>query len=120
MLSRTATTGSVWTLQSHGRVRPAPRRGAHRRKRERRALAGMMLHQDGSSHHWVAGHWWDLIVTMDDATSEMYSAILVAEEGTMSTFEALGEVIAAKGTVLFALRRPGLALLAYARGRRQG
>ena len=85
------------TLQSHGRVRPAPRRGAHRRKRERRALAGMMLHQDGSSHHWVAGHWWDLIVTMDDATSEMYSAILVAEEGTMSTFEALGEVIAAKG-----------------------
>jgi len=38
-----------------------------------------------------------LIVTMDDATSEIYSALFVAEEGTMSTFRGLGEVIAAKG-----------------------
>ena len=85
------------SLQSHGRIRPAPRRGAHRRKRERRALAGMMLHQDGSTHQWVPDQWWDLIVTMDDATSEIYSALFVDEEGTMSSFEALGEVIAAKG-----------------------
>jgi transposase len=85
------------TLQAHGRIKPAPRRGAHRRKRPRRPLAGMMLHQDGSSHQWVADQWWDLIVTMDDATSEIYSAFFVAEEGTMSTFRALAEVIAAKG-----------------------
>ena len=85
------------TLQAHGRIRPAPRRGAHRRKRERRALPGMMLHQDGSTHQWLPGRWWDLIVTMDDATSEIYSAIFVAEEGTMSTFEALGDVIAENG-----------------------
>ncbi len=85
------------TLQAHGRLRPAPRRGAHRRKRERRALPGMMLHQDGSTHQWVPGQWWDLIVTMDDATSEIYSALFVEEEGTMSTFAGLGEVIAAKG-----------------------
>ena len=52
------------TLQAHGRTQVAPRRGAHRRKRERRALPGMMLHQDGSSHQWVPGKWWDLIVTM--------------------------------------------------------
>ncbi len=75
----------------------ARRRGAHRRKRERRALPGMMLHQDGSTHQWVPGQWWDLIVTMDDATSEIYSALFVEEEGTMSTFAGLGEVIAAKG-----------------------
>ncbi len=85
------------TLQAHGRKRAATRRGAHRRKRARRALPGMMLHQDGSSHEWVAGQWWDLIVTLDDATSEILSAFFVAEEGTMSTFTALGEVIAAKG-----------------------
>ena len=85
------------TLQAHGRMRPAPRRGAHRRKRERRALPGMMLHQDGSSHEWVPGCWWDLIVTMDDATSEIYSAFFVEEEGTMSSFQALSEVIAAEG-----------------------
>ena len=59
------------SLQAHGRRRAAPRRGAHRRKRPRRALPGMMLHQDGSSHEWVPGRWWDLIVTMDDATSDM-------------------------------------------------
>ena len=52
----------------------------------------MMLHQDGSSHRWVAGKWWDLIVTMDDATSEIYSAIFVEEEGTMSAFSGIEEV----------------------------
>jgi transposase len=85
------------TLQTHGRKRPAPRRGAHRRKRPRRPLSGMMLHQDGSTHQWVPEQWWDLIVTMDDATSEIYSAFFVDEEGTMSTFEALSEVIEVKG-----------------------
>ena len=85
------------TLQARGRMRAAPRRGAHRRKRERRALPGMMVHQDGSRHEWVAGRWWDLIVTMDDATSEIYSAFFVAEEGTMSSFRALSEVIREHG-----------------------
>ena len=85
------------TLQAHGRTRKAPRRGAHRRKRPRRALPGMMLHQDGSTHEWAPGQWWDLIVTMDDATSEIYSAFFVAEEGTMSTFQGLSEVVSSKG-----------------------
>ena len=85
------------TLQAHGRITPAPRRGAHRRKRPRRPMVGMMLHQDGSSHEWVAGQIWDLIVTMDDATSEIYSAFFVAEEGTMSSFRGLTEVIAERG-----------------------
>ena len=85
------------TLQACGRMRAAPRRGAHRRKRPRRALPGMMLHQDGSRHAWVPGRRWDLIVTMDDATSEIYSAFFVDEEGTMSSFRALSEVIAAQG-----------------------
>jgi hypothetical protein len=85
------------TLQAHGRIRPAPRRGAHRRKRPRRPMVGMMLHQDGSRHEWIAGETWDLIVTMDDATSEIYSAFFVAEEGTMSTFRGLHAVIAERG-----------------------
>lgn len=85
------------TLQSNGRVKPAPRRGAHRRKRPRRPMVGMMLHQDGSSHEWVPGQWWDLIVTMDDATNDIYSAFFVPEEGTMSSFQGIGEVIGKKG-----------------------
>src|SRR3546814_16063432 len=59
----------------------------------------MMLHQDGSRHLWVPvlGRQVDLIATLDDATSELYSAFLVEEEGTASTFRALQAVLAAKG-----------------------
>ena len=86
------------TLQAYGRRRAAPRRGAHRRKRPRRALPGMMVHQDGSRHEWLAGQPpLDLIVTMDDATSEIYSAFFVDEEGTMSSLRALFEVIGERG-----------------------
>jgi len=85
------------TLQAHGRMTRAPRRGAHRRKRPRRPLPGMMLHQDGSTHEWVSGQWWDLIVTMDDATSDIYSAFFVEQEGTMSAFQGLYETISVKG-----------------------
>ena len=80
------------SLQAHGCRRAAPRRGGHRRKRARRALPGMMVHQDGSRHEWLAGQPpLDLIVTMDDATSEIYSAFFVEEEGTMSSLRALAE-----------------------------
>jgi transposase len=94
------TRSYSWTksaLQASGKVAKAPRRGAHRRKRPRRPLPGMMLHQDGSTHQWVAGQWWDLIVTMDDASSEIYSAFFVDQEGTQSCFRGFTEVIEAKG-----------------------
>lgn len=90
----------TWTknlLQKAGLVERAARRGAHRRRRARRPLPGMMLHLDGSRHEWVPGQWWDLIVAMDDATSDTYSAFFVPEEGTMSTFRALREVIESHG-----------------------
>jgi transposase len=86
-------------LQGAGLVRPAPRRSAHRKKRPRRPLPGMMLHQDGSRHLWLPGleRQVDLIVTMDDATSTIYSAFLVEEEGTASSFRGLIEVIERHG-----------------------
>jgi len=85
-------------LHSARLVSPARRRGAHRRKRPRKPCIGMMLHQDGSRFAWLAGQpEFDLIVTMDDATSEIYSAFLVQEEGTASTFQALLEVFAKHG-----------------------
>lgn len=94
----------TWTklfLQSKGLLERAPRRGAHRRKRVRRPLPGMMLHQDGSRHEWLAGREpMDLIVTMDDATNEIYSAFLIEEEGTASTFRALMAVFSAHGLPL--------------------
>ena len=56
-------------------------------------MPGMLLFQDGSTHRWIGtlGHDLDLVVTMDDATDWIYSAILVDEEGTMSSFLGLRE-----------------------------
>ncbi len=85
-------------LHAAGLVDRARHRGAHRRKRERKPCEGMMLHQDGSRHKWLAGQpMLDLIVTMDDATSTLYSAFLVEEEGTVSSFHGLMETFARKG-----------------------
>src|SRR5271166_6552984 len=88
--------GYTWLklhLQWMGLAAKAPRKGAHRRKRERRPLPGMMLHQDGSRHEWLEGKpALDLIVTMDDATGAIYSAFLTEEEGTASTFRGLTDI----------------------------
>ena len=60
-------------------------------------MVGMMLHQDGSRHEWVEGQQWDLIVTMDDATSEHYSMFFVEEESSASSFAGVEETIVKKG-----------------------
>jgi hypothetical protein len=91
----------TWTksvLQLRGLVSKAPKRSAHRKRRARRPLPGMLLFQDGSKHAWLPGSPpLDLIVTLDDATSRIVSAVLVEEEGTMSSFVGLKETIAAHG-----------------------
>ena len=86
-------------LHRAGLVRPALKRSAHRKKRPRRPMVGMLLHQDASKHAWLPGdaRLYDLVVTLDDATSAIYSAFLVGEEGTASSFRGLGEVIAREG-----------------------
>jgi len=86
-------------LQREGLVQRAKKRSAHRKKRPRRPMVGMMLHQDASTHAWLPGdvRKYDLVVTMEDATSTLYSAFLVDEEGTASSLRGLGEVVAAHG-----------------------
>ena len=61
------------------------------------ARRGMMLHQDGSTHEWVPARQWDLIITLDDATSAHYSMFFVEEEGTASSFRGMAEVIETQG-----------------------
>ena len=85
------------TLQAAGLVAKEQKRGAHRKRRPPSPMPGMMLHQDGSGHEWVAGKKWDLIVTMDDATNEHYAMFFVAEEGTASSFRGVKEVIMSHG-----------------------
>lgn len=94
--------GYTWTksvLYLRGVLKPAKKRSAHRKKRVRKPLPGMMLFQDGSTHDWFCGRRGpcDLIVTLDDATSAMLSAFFVEEEGTMSSFVGLRETIAKNG-----------------------
>src|SRR5262252_10311195 len=93
--------GYTWTktqLHAAGLVARSGRRGPHRRKRPRKPCIGMMLHQDASPFAWLEGApELDLVVTMDDATGEIYSAFLVEEEGTVSTLRALLEVFTARG-----------------------
>ncbi len=84
-------------LQEKGLVCKAQGRGAHRNRRERSPLPGLMIHQDGSTHQWIAGQKWDLIVTMDDATNEHYSMFFVDEEGTASSLRGVQEVIERRG-----------------------
>ena len=59
-------------LQGAGLVKRRSKRGSHRRRRPRRPLPGMLLHIDGSKHRWFQDdRYYDLIVIMDDATSEI-------------------------------------------------
>ena len=85
-------------LQGAGLVAKERQRGVHRRKRERRPMVGMMLHIDGSRHEWLGeGQWHDLIVVLDDASSEIYYAQLVEEESTATVMAALREVVEQRG-----------------------
>src|SRR6476469_1869755 len=85
-------------LQGAGLVARGRKRGAHRKRRERRPLSGMLLHIDGSRHQWFQDErWYDLIVILDDATSEIYYARLVEAESTATVMAGLREVIERKG-----------------------
>jgi hypothetical protein len=84
-------------LQGAGLARKAKARGKHRIKRDRAPLPGMMVHQDASTHRWVPGEVWDLVVTMDDATGEHTSMFFCGQEGTASSFHGLGQTIARYG-----------------------
>ncbi len=83
------------TLYNKGVIKKSTRGGKHRLRRERKAMKGMMIHQDGSTHRWIPAldNHFDLIVTMDDATSEITSAFLVEEEGVLSSFQGIQETI---------------------------
>ena len=85
-------------LQGAGLVKKRSRRGTHRRRRPRRSLPGMLLHIDASKHAWFGdGRHYDLITILDDATSEIYYAQLVEEEGTRTLLPAVREVVETRG-----------------------
>ena len=80
-------------LHAAGLVRKAPGRSVHRKKRSCRPLRGCCCTSMVAPCLYRSFAAMDLIVTLDDATSEIYSMLLVEEEGMASMFQALGEVI---------------------------
>src|SRR2546429_1374196 len=85
-------------LQGSGLVARQRQRGVHRKRRPRRPLPGMLLHIDGSHHQWFQDErWYDLIVILDDATSEIYYAQLAEDESTLTVMAGLKEVVESKG-----------------------
>jgi transposase len=85
-------------LQEAGLVERRKKPGSHRKRRPRRPLPGMMLHIDASEHRWFQDdRYYELLVILDDATSEIYYAQLVEAECTRSVMKALREVIETRG-----------------------
>lgn len=95
------TVSYTWVkglLQGSGLIAKDRPRKKHRRRRERKPIAGMMVHIDGSRHQWFGDErWHDLIVLMDDATSEICYARLVEAESTRTVMEGIRQVIETKG-----------------------
>ena len=108
-------------LQGAGLVTRGRKRGVHRKRRPRRPLPGMLLHIDGSHHRWFQDErWYDLIVILDDATSEIYYAQLVEEESTVDGDGGSAGGGRAQRAVLRLVQRPGQPFLAHPEGGRQG
>jgi transposase len=91
----------TWTknlLQKSGLVAKEKSRNTHRKRRERRSLPGMLLHIDGSQHQWFQDErYYDLIVILDDATSEIYYSQLVTQESTRTVMAGIRAVVEKKG-----------------------
>lgn len=87
-------------LQAAGLVSKRRKRGPHRLRRERRPLAGMLVHCDGSDHGWLPaleGQRQCLVAFLDDATNEVLDARFVAEEGTVPVLAGLKRILQTKG-----------------------
>jgi transposase len=87
-------------LQGAGLVRKQRARGKHRRRRERQACFGEMLHLDGSRHRWLTAvpeQWHTLITVVDDATGRLLYAQLWPSESRLGVMTALGAVFREQG-----------------------
>lgn len=83
-----------------GLPRPRQRRPpAHRRRRERKAQAGMLLQLDGSRHAWLEerGPWLTLIAAIDDATGTVPVALFREQEDAAGYLALLLQVVRSVG-----------------------
>lgn len=87
-------------LQGAGLVPKLKARGRHRRRRERKACFGEMLHIDGSRHAWLSRlpeERQTLLTIVDDATSLVLYSQLWPEESSLAVLMGLREVVGTYG-----------------------
>jgi Helix-turn-helix domain len=87
-------------LQGAGLLRKSRARGRHRKRRDRKACFGEMLHLDGSLHQWLQllpGEKQVLIQMVDDATTRLLYAQLWEGETVEAVMSALRDVIITYG-----------------------
>jgi hypothetical protein len=87
-------------LQGAGLIKKHQARGRHRKRRERRARFGEMIHLDGSLHVWLAlvpEERQTLIQVVDDATSRLLYAQLWPGETTRAVMTAIRDVVCEHG-----------------------
>src|ERR1043166_8360744 len=93
----------TWTkgvLQGAGLVRRVPRRGTHRKRRQRRPLPGMLLHIDASQHQWVMDERRHGLIGIPDDPSSPFSSPHLGEQGSPRPLRrALRQVV--EGKVFF-------------------
>jgi len=107
-------------LQGAGLVAKRHKRGPHRRRRPRRPMPGMLLHIDGSKHRWLNDdRWYDLIVILDDATSEILLCAVGEEESTRTVMAGLREGDRDPGLILRRVQRSGEPLFRTVKGGRR-
>ena len=91
------STFRMWCREAGlGKVRRR-RASKARISRERSAQEGFMLQMDGSPHNWFGEEKSCLITMIDDATSDIASALFFETETTWGCFTVLQEVITAYG-----------------------
>jgi transposase len=71
----------------------------HRSRRERKAMAGMLLQTDGSRHDWLEGRgpWLTLLGYIDDASGELQAAVFREEEDAAGYFLGFRDVCLSRG-----------------------
>lgn len=78
---------------------PKRKRMRHRKRRERRAMIGVLVQLDGSIHDWFEGRgpWCTLLVFIDDATSKILWLEFVKSESTIDVMRATRNYISRYG-----------------------
>lgn len=80
-----------------GLVSKGVRGVGQRPSREQPLIEGVLLRQEAIRSEWVPNETWDLIVTVDEATSRVHSGFFVDDQSIWAGFRGVRETVLSKG-----------------------